>query len=87
MKAIRESFDGSFSGIGVEFDVINDTIIVVNTIPGGPAESVGVLPNDRIVAVDGKSSVGVQRADVPKLLRGPKGSKAMLGVARRGDKE
>lgn len=54
MKSITESFDGSFSGIGVEFDVINDTIIVVNTVAGGPAESVGILPNDRIVSVDGQ---------------------------------
>ena len=63
MKSITESFDGSFSGIGVEFDVINDTIIVVNTVAGGPAESVGILPNDRIVSVDGKSSVGVSRSE------------------------
>lgn len=87
MKAINESFDGSFSGIGVEFDVINDTIIVVNTVPGGPSESVGLLPNDRIVSVNGKSATGVGRADVPGLLRGPKGSRVTLGVARRGEKE
>lgn len=85
MKSITESFDGSFSGIGVEFDVINDTIIVVNTVAGGPAESVGILPNDRIVSVDGKSSVGVSRADVPKLLRGPKRSRVQLGIERRGE--
>ena len=72
MKSITESFDGSFSGIGVEFDVINDTIIVVNTVAGGPAESVGILPNDRIVSVDGKSSVerrhGLRR---PTICRPP----------------
>ena len=49
MKSITESFDGSFSGIGVEFDVINDTIIVVNTVAGGPAESVGIDKTDDYV--------------------------------------
>ena len=75
MVEVKESFDGSFSGIGIEFNVLRDTIIVVNVISGGPAEQVGLLPNDRIVAVDGKSSVGVKQIDVPKLLRGPKGSR------------
>ena len=84
MKAIAESFEGSFSGIGVEFDVIRDTIVVVNTISGGPAESVGMMPNDRIVAVDGDDVTGISRADVPKRLRGPKGSKLDVTVLRRG---
>ncbi len=85
MKAIKESFEGSFSGIGVEFDVIADTIFVVNTIPNGPSEDAGILPGDRIVSVDGRSCVGIARADVPQLLRGKKGSAISLGVARRGE--
>lgn len=84
MKAINESFEGSFSGIGVEFDVLKDTIVVVNTISGGPAESVGIIPNDRIVAIDGVSAIGVGRAEVPTLLRGPRGSVVSLGVERHG---
>lgn len=84
MEAITESFEGSFSGIGVEFDVLKDTIVVVNTIAGGPAESVGIVPNDRIVAIDGVSAVGVSRAQVPKLLRGPRGSTVSLGIERSG---
>lgn len=83
MKSLNESFSGSFSGIGVEFDVINDTIMVVNTIVGGPSESMGILPGDRIVTIDGKSAIGVSRADVPKLLRGTKGSNVNLEVVRR----
>lgn len=83
MKSLNESFSGSFSGIGVEFDVINDTIMVVNTIVGGPSESIGILPGDRIVTIDGKSAIGVSRADVPKLLRGAKGSNVNLEVVRR----
>ena len=52
MKGVQESFEGEFSGIGVEFNILRDTVIVVNTIVGGPAERVGVQPNDRIVRID-----------------------------------
>lgn len=76
MVEVNESFDGSFSGIGIEFNVLNDTIIVVNVISGGPSEKVGLLPNDRIVEVNGQNVVGTKRIDVPKILRGPKGTKA-----------
>lgn len=84
MEAISESFEGSFSGIGVEFDVLSDTLTVVNTIVGGPAESVGVMPNDKIVKIDGESSVGISRTDVPKKLRGPKGTLVEIEILRRG---
>ena len=87
MVEVKESFDGSFSGIGIEFNVLRDTIIVVNVISGGPAEQVGLLPNDRIVAVDGKSSVGVKQIDVPKLLRGPKGSWVETRIVPHGGGE
>ena len=60
---------------------------MVNVISGGPAEQVGLLPNDRIVAVDGKSSVGVKQIDVPKLLRGPKGSRVETRIVRHGGGE
>jgi carboxyl-terminal processing protease len=84
LKTSNEELGGGFSGIGIEFNTLADTIIVVNTIVGGPAEKVGLLPGDRIVSVDNKSSVGVSRAEVPKLLRGPKGTKVDLEVFRRG---
>lgn len=84
MQAERESFDGEFSGIGIEYNIMNDSIIVINTVVKGPAESVGMQPNDRIVEVDGRNVVGVKRSDVPKLLRGPRGSIVRIGVARRG---
>ncbi len=84
MEAIAESFEGSFSGIGVEFDVLNDTLTVVNTIVGGPAESVGVMANDKILNIDGQSAIGISRADVPKKLRGPKGTVVEIEVLRRG---
>ena len=72
MKGVKEVFDGSFSGIGIEFNVLSDTVIVVNVIAGGPSEKVGLLPNDRIVKADGKNIVGTKQLDVPKILRGPK---------------
>ncbi|MDD3107936.1 MAG: S41 family peptidase [Alistipes sp.] len=82
MKGVKETFDGSFSGIGIEFNVLRDTIIVVNVIAGGPAQKVGLQPNDRIVAVDDTAVIGIKQMEVPKLLRGPKGSQVDLRVVR-----
>jgi len=84
MKAVAESFNANFEGIGIEFNVLSDTIIVVNTIPGGPSEQVGLLPGDRIVTVADTSVVGVTQVAVPKILRGPKGTVIDIGVVRRG---
>ncbi|MFI3320021.1 MAG: S41 family peptidase [Rikenellaceae bacterium] len=84
MKSVDESIKGEFSGIGIEFAVVNDTIMVVNTIAGAPAQSVGVVPNDRIIEVDGKSAIGFSEVDVPKYIRGKRGSKVNIKVARRG---
>lgn len=84
LQTSNEDLGGSFSGIGVEFNVLNDTIIVVNTIAGGPAEKVGVMSSDRITTIDGKNAVGMTRTDVPKFLRGPKGTKVDIRVHRRG---
>jgi len=84
MKGVQESFDGEFSGIGVEFNVLRDTEIVVNTIAGGPAERVGVRANDRIVRIDTLDAVGMSRTDVPKHLRGKTGTKVGIDVVRHG---
>ena len=84
MKGVQESFDGEFSGIGIEFNVLRDTVIVVNTIVGGPAERVGVMPNDRIVRIDTLDAVGMSRTDVPKHLRGKTGTKVGIDVVRHG---
>ncbi|MFI3332361.1 MAG: S41 family peptidase [Rikenellaceae bacterium] len=85
MKSVNESFEGEFSGIGVEFNILKDTVIVVNTIVGAPAESVGVMPNDRIIAVDGESVIGITQAKVPTYLRGVRGSKVAIEVVRHGE--
>lgn len=87
MKGVQESFDGEFSGIGVEFNVLQDTVIVVNTIVGGPAERVGMQPNDRIVRIDTTRAVGFKQTDVPKHLRGKTGTKIELEVVRHGEDE
>ncbi len=87
MKVSKETFDGEFSGIGIEFNLLKDTVIVVNTIAGGPAERVGVQPNDRIVRIDTLSAVGLSRADVPKFLRGKTGTKVGIEVVRHGEPE
>lgn len=85
MKTAKESFDGGFSGIGIEFNILKDTVIVVNTIAGGPAERVGVRPNDRIVRIDTLSAVGFNRADVPRYLRGKTGTTVDMEVVRHGE--
>lgn len=84
MESVAASFDGEFSGIGVEFNILRDTIIVVNTIAGGPAERVGVRPNDRIVRIDTLDAVGMRQVDVPKHLRGRTGTRVAVDVVRRG---
>ena len=87
MKGVDESFDGSFGGIGIEFNVLNDTVVIVNTIAGGPSAQVGLLPGDRIVWIDGQRAVGLSRAEVPKRLRGPSGTQVRLEVSRHAVKE
>ena len=84
MESVAASFDGEFSGIGVEFNILRDTIIVVNTIAGGPAERVWVRPNDRIVRIDTLDAVGMRQVDVPQHLRGRTGTRVAVDVVRRG---
>lgn len=84
MTQVRESIDGAFIGIGIEFNLLGDTLIVVNTIAGGPAETVGMRPNDRIVGIDGRSAVGIKRSKVPELLRGKTRPPVAVKVVRKG---
>jgi len=85
MKRVEEDFRGSFEGIGVEFDIINDTITIVSPIAGGPSEKLGILPGDKIVKIDGENAVGLSREDVPKKLRGPKGTIVTVSIKREGE--
>lgn len=86
-KRVEEDFRGSFQGIGVEFDVVSDTITVVSAISGGPSEQLGIRAGDKIVKIDGTNAVGMSRDDVPKKLRGPKGTHVVVTIARIGAKE
>jgi carboxyl-terminal processing protease len=85
LKVVNEDFKGSFEGIGVEFDIINDTITIITPIAGGPSEALGILAGDKIVKIDGASSIKMTREDVPKKLRGPKGTKVTVTIYRPGN--
>lgn len=87
MQRVEEDFRGSFEGIGIEFDVINDTITVIAPIAGGPAEALGIQAGDKIVTIDGQSAVGLSRSEVPRRLRGPKSTTVRVGIRRPGVKD
>lgn len=85
--AIQEPLEGNFEGIGVEFMIQNDTLLVVTPIEGGPSEAAGIQAGDKIVRVDtvGIAGVGLTNERVMKLLKGEKGTKVELGIERRGE--
>ncbi len=85
LKRVNEDFQGSFEGIGVEFDIISDTITIVSPISGGPSEKLGILAGDKIVKIDGQSAIKLTREDVPKKLRGEKGTKVVVTIVRPGN--
>lgn len=84
-SAEQVALDGEFSGIGVEFNILRDTIVVVNPVVGSPAEQVGIKANDRIVRIDTTNAVGFRTTDVPKYLRGKRGSTVEVDIVRRGE--
>jgi len=86
-KRVDEDFQGSFEGIGVQFDVLNDSIVIVSPIPGGPSEKLGIMAGDKIVSIDDTNAVGIDRNEVPKKLRGPKGSIVKVDIFRPGVKD
>ena len=88
-QATTDELKGSFSGIGVEFVIRQDTIHVQNVIENGPAERAGLLAGDKIVAVDGKPFVGkkVTNEEAMRVLKGPKDTKIKISVKRYGHKE
>lgn len=89
IAAANEQLEGSFSGIGIQFNIMQDTIYVVDVISGGPSERGGVLPGDRIIEVNDSAFVGkaINNERVFKKLRGKKGSNIRIGVIRRGTAE
>ena len=86
VKAMNEPLQGNFDGIGVQFNMIEDTLIVIQPVVNGPSEKVGIMPGDRIVSVNDTAIAGVKmsKEDIMKRLRGKKGTQVKLGVVRRG---
>lgn len=84
MEGVEEQFRGNFEGIGIEFQVVNDTLTVVSPITGGPSEALGILAGDRIVKIDGKDFTGITAEQVRTKLRGPAGTKVTVSIYRPG---
>lgn len=85
-RSATESLGGSFDGIGVQFNMVEDTLVVLQPVVNGPSERVGILAGDRIVEVDGTVIAGVKmsRDSIMGMLRGKRGTKVRLGIVRRG---
>lgn len=86
--AANEDLRGNFDGIGVEFNIFDDTIVVLTPLSGGPSEALGIRSGDKIIEVDGKNvaGIGISNAGVMKALKGPRGTEVAVTVLR-GDKE
>lgn len=86
-REFTEPLDGRFSGIGVQFNLLEDTVYVIQPTNGGPSERVGIMAGDRIVSANDTilSGVGMSRKDIMKHLRGPKGTEVTLGIRRGGE--
>lgn len=85
LEEMNEPLEGNFEGIGVQFNILHDTIIVVNTISGGPAEKRGVMPGDRIVKINDTivAGIGISTTTVMKKLKGRRGTDVTISVKRK----
>ena len=88
-KKMNEPLQGNFDGIGVQFNMLEDTLVVIQPVAGGPSEKKGILAGDRIVSVNDTAIAGVKmsRENIMSRLRGPRGTKVKLGIVRRGIKD
>lgn len=89
VEKANEPLVGSFEGIGVTFQLFNDTILIVSPVPGGPSDKVGIMAGDKIITIDGEEAVGDKLTNeyVMKHLRGKKGTTVTLGIKRGNSKE
>lgn len=89
LQAVNDDLSGSFSGVGVSFQILNDTVQVIEVVPGGPAEKVGILAGDRIIKADTTALTGkdITSDNVFKTLRGEKGTTVVLTIKRYGQKK
>jgi len=85
VQRANEGLEGNFEGIGIQFNILRDTITVVSPIPGGPSETLGIMAGDKIVSIDGENvaGTGVTNSDVTSSLRGTKGTEVTVGIRRR----
>ena len=83
----EENFQGMYQGIGIQFDIIENYITVITPIPDSPSDRVGLMAGDRIIKIDGESAIGMSQSDVPKKLKGPKGTEVDITVLRDGVNE
>ena len=89
VKKMNEPLVGNFEGVGIEFNILNDTLIVVSPITGGPSEKVGIIAGDKIISVNGENiaGIGLQNSDVQDKLRGKKGTKVNVTILRNSKNE
>jgi len=89
LKSVTEPLEGNFEGIGVQFNILNDTVLVINTVSGGPSEKIGILAGDKIVRINDSIFVGKKITNdlVISKLKGEQGSKVKVGIARVGFKD
>ncbi len=89
VERVNEPLEGSFEGVGIQFQLFNDTLLVSQTVAGCPAAKVGILPGDRIIYIGDKLVAGVkaQNSDIIKNLRGPKGSEVTVKILRSGNSQ
>lgn len=89
LQKMNEPLEGKFEGVGIQFNILKDTILVVSPIAGGPSEKLGIMSGDKIVKIDGEvvAGVGYKNKDVMNSLRGEKGTKVLVSIFRRGEDE
>ena len=85
-KALMEQMQGSFGGIGIQFNIVSDTLYVIQTTLNGPSQRAGIMPGDKVVAVNDTTIAGVkmEREKIVSMLRGDAGTKVKVDVVRRG---
>lgn len=88
LKEMDEPLVGNFDGVGIQFNILDDTIVVVNTIVGGPSEKLGILAGDKIIKIGEEmvANIKIKNKDVISRLRGPRGTKVKVSIFRRGEK-
>ena len=86
LQQFKEPLEGNFSGIGVQFNMQDDTVAIINTIPNGPSEKIGIKAGDRIIRVNDSLVAGIKMRsdDIVKMLKGKRGTKVKVTIVRRG---